>query len=370
MQTFSSKENNAGSSLRCIDSDVHPSLKESVRSLYPYLSKAWQERFELKAWRGGSIPLTPRFAHPTNRTIRPDTIPSPGVLGASIPEFMERDYFDRWDIDCAILNNIEVATWASALAGPEESVALCSAANDYFLEHWTQKDDRYKYAICVPTQSIPDACNEIRRLGKKKGVVSILLPLMNILMGNNYYYPIYQIAEEYDLPIMLHVNSADFIYQNGQVVTGGFAHSYMERYIDFHLIGQSQLCSLVVNGVFERFPKLKVLFNEYGFTWVVPLMWRMDKAWQGLRIDTPWVKKMPSEYIREHVTFTTQPIDEPTRREDLITMIRMLGPETLMFSTDYPHWDNDPPKIVIQSLPSDVKDMIFWKNATKFFKLD
>ncbi|GAA0002014.1 hypothetical protein BRDID11002_20150 [Bradyrhizobium diazoefficiens] len=69
----------------------------------------------------------------------------------------------------------------------------------------------------------------------------------------------------------------------------------------------------------------------------------MDKAWQRLRSEVPHVKRPPSEYIREQVWWTTQPMEDPERREDLFDVIKWIGWDRLLFATDYPHWDYDEP---------------------------
>ena len=71
-------------------------------------------------------------------------------------------------------------------------------------------------------------------------------------------------------------------------------------------------------------------------------MWRLDADWKALRKETPWLRKLPSEYCREHVRFTTQPLEQPANLEHLWAMLEaMHGRETLMFAADYPHWDQD-----------------------------
>ena len=52
---------------------------------------------------------------------------------------------------------------------------------------------------------------------------------------------------------------------------------------------QNTLTSLVFEGVFERFPKLKIVLVEGGFAWAPALCWRMDKHWERLRVETPHV---------------------------------------------------------------------------------
>ena len=68
---------------------------------------------------------------------------------------------------------------------------------------------------------------------------------------------------------------------------------------------------MVLEGVFERFPKLKVVSIEAGFGWVPSLAWRLDKHFDRLRSELPHLKKKPSEYLREHVWWSTQPMEEP-----------------------------------------------------------
>jgi len=59
---------------------------------------------------------------------------------------------------------------------------------------------------------------------------------------------------------------------------------------------------------------------------VVPsLSWRLDKHWNRMRDEVPHVKRPPSEYIKEHIWFSTQPMEEPPDRQDLKTLIDWIG---------------------------------------------
>jgi uncharacterized protein len=94
---------------------------------------------------------------------------------------------------------------------------------------------------------------------------------------------------------------------------------------------------------------------EAGFGWAPSLAWRLDKVWQRLRSEVPHVKRPPSEYIREQVWWTTQPMEDPERREDLIDVVKWIGWDRLLFATDYPHWDFDAPDRALPSVLGGVR---------------
>ena len=109
---------------------------------------------------------------------------------------------------------------------------------------------------------------------------------------------------------------------------------------------QAQLVSFVLEGVFVRFPGLRVVLIEGGFAWVPPLMWRLDRSWRALREEAPWLTRPPSEDIRAHARVSTEPMEEPENPRHLNEVIAQLGcDEMLMFATDYPHWDFDAPDL-------------------------
>ena len=127
---------------------------------------------------------------------------------------------------------------------------------------------------------------------------------------------------------------------------------------------------MVLEGVFERFPKLRVVIIEGGFAWLPPLAWRLDKVWSKLRAETPHLKRLPSEYIRDHIWLTTQPMEEPENPRHLHDVMEWIGWDKLLFATDYPHWDyDDPARALPIHLPEERRQNFFLNNALKLYGL-
>ncbi len=132
----------------------------------------------------------------------------------------------------------------------------------------------------------------------------------------------------------------------------------------------AQLTSLVLEGIPERFPKLKIVFIEGGFGWIPSTTWRMDQHFERFRSEVPHLKRKPSEYVKEHFWFTTQPIDEPDEAKHLRSLIEWVGVDRLLFSSDYPHWDFDDPRFAFKTPLSETeRRKIFSGNARALYKL-
>jgi uncharacterized protein len=142
-------------------------------------------------------------------------------------------------------------------------------------------------------------------------------------------------------------------------------------YIEWHTLlsaaMMSHLVSLVCHGVFERFPKLRVTLIEGGVCWLPGLLWRLDANYKALRMEVPWLTRLPSDYVREHVRLTTQPLERPDRTADLRAVLESIGTDVLLFATDYPHWDFDNPQFL--PLPDKWADDVLDANARAWYGL-
>ncbi len=200
---------------------------------------------------------------------------------------------------------------------------------------WTRSRG-WRASITVAPQNPELAVEEIeRRAGDPRFVQVLLLAMGEAPLGKRAYWPIYAAAERHGLAVGIHAGSA----ARHSITSNGWPSYYLEDYAANAQGFQAQLLSLVYEGVFVKFPALKVVLIEAGFTWLPNFMWRANKTWRGVRAEVPWIDRPPADIIRDHVRFTLQPSDAPPEAADLERVIEQIGSDDmLLFSTDYPHW--------------------------------
>lgn len=360
---------------RLVDCDVHPSMRRGLEDLDPYLTTPWRRRIGTGASGPGSgdahreqvsIPRNLLYVNPAG-VLRRDAIPPDGSAPGSDPGYVSSHLLDTHDIWRAILIGGDVLG-LGAMPDPDLAGVIASAYNEWLSEVWLASDARYRAALVVAPQDPSQGAEEIRRIGHRKGFVAVLMPLTNILMGERHYYPIYEAASEHGFPVTVHPNSAEGIFTSGPSMAGGPPTYYVEWHTGLSQIFHGNLTSLVCHGVFERFPDLKIVMTEGGFAWLPDVLWRLDKNVRGLRDETPWIRRLPSDYVFEHVRFTSQPFVEPRRPEHLHVLCDIIRAEqTLMFSSDYPHWDFDDPVRALSWLPERVRKRVRAGNAVDLY---
>jgi predicted TIM-barrel fold metal-dependent hydrolase len=197
-------------------------------------------------------------------------------------------------------------------------------------------------SIIVAVEAPDLAVAEIRRRASDRRFVQVLFTgRPHEPMGRRKYWPIYEACEEFGLRVASHAFGS-----YGNPVTGaGWPSFYLEDHVGPAQAMQANIISLVMEGVFERFPTLQVISVENGFAWLPSLCWRLDAAWSLLRDEVPHVEMAPSEYVNRHLWATTQPMEEPHHAHQFAEMLDQLGSlaDRIVFASDYPHWDADQP---------------------------
>jgi len=321
-----------------IDCDIHP-LPKNAKSLHPYLSKRWQEHTE-----EFGIHLRQPFINTTQYPrsapliCRRDAWPPGGGPPGSDLEFMQQQHLDPFNI----VHGVLIPLFGNV--GSERNLgyarAMASAHNDWQIAEWCERDQRLRATLVVAQDDAAAAVKEIERCARDNRFVQIMLaPRSSEPLGRERYWPIYEAAQAFDLPLGIHSYGVGGHASTG----GGWPSFYMEEHYATTMGGPAVMSSLVFEGVLERFPRLKVVLVEIGFAWVPSFAWRLDRLWEKLGREVPHLARPPSEYIKRNFWYTTQPMEEPPQPELLRRTFDWVGCDRLLFSSDYPHWDQDDP---------------------------
>ncbi len=356
-----------------VDCDVHPYFVHGLRDLMPYLSESWRERLGFgtdAAWKGSFaasqyvLPLDTLYINAAGAT-RGDSSPN-GAMPGSDPAFMAEQLLDGHGIHRAVLI-AGLLFGIGSFPDPTVAAAVATAYNEWQQELWLEFDPRYRGCIVVPPQHPQAAVAEIDRMADKPGIVGIFIPLHDIAAGELHYEPIFAAAQRHGLPVIFHPSGTENVYARAprMAVTPTY---YLEWHTGLSQIHQSNVMSMLCHGTFEKFPELKVLIAEGGFMWAIETMLKLDRDWKGLRNEVPWLKKPPSEYLRSNIRFTTQPFPEPHKKEHMAAILDMVyAEETLVFSSDYPHWDFDDPNRALNAIPEPLRRQICVDNGYALF---
>ncbi len=354
-------ERRGATRLAVVDADIHPA-PASPATLGKYVSAAWRTHHETYGSHSYSGAYYPRANLNAART---DAWPPSGLPPGADLDFLREQLLDAWGIEYGVLNPL----LGRAELNLDYAAAFARAVNDWQISEWLEPEPRLRGSLIVPYEDGDLAVEEIDRLGDHPGFVQILLPARTAEpLGRRKYWKMYEAALRHDKPIAMHFGGA-----GGGAITGvGWPSFYVEDHSGMPTSFETQVASLVFEGVFDRVPGLRFVLIEGGFAWLPPLMWRMDRAWRRMGTEVPHVTRPPSEVVRSSFWLTTQPMEEPTRPSDFPRLLAHLGmDDRIMFATDYPHWDFDAPDRALPvRLDPELEAKIMADNARRLYRLE
>jgi len=330
-----------------IDADGH--VRESITGLREFLPPRWQRRnlFPNDEWD--------RDLH--------------GKLGQK-PEGPEDQIaaMDEDGIDVMVLYPT-AGLHVSALHERDFANAITRAYNDW-LHYFCKKDPaRLKFVALLAPQDPSAAAEELTRAVKERGAVAGVLPTYMSQMpdfGDTLYDPIYAAAESLGVGIGFHTGtSADSLGAQR------FRKFLSAHTIDHPAEQMMALIATIIGGVFERFPDLSIAYLESGIGWVPYMMDRLDEEVEKRgAVEAPYLTKLPSEYVTGGRIFFGIECGEKTVPD----AVRWGLDKTLLYSSDYPHWDGDWPHTVKtvrerNDLSDDTKQKMLHDNVARFYRL-
>lgn len=349
-----------------IDCDLHHNLP-SQEALFPYLPRHYVE--QIKDF-GAMMPGI-GYTNVPGSGARPDLWHDyPDANPATLPQVAIEAHLDPYNVEIGVLTG--GATYGATVhPNADYAAAYCRAFNDWTLAEWASKDERLYTSIFVSPVDPLQAAAEIDRLAENPKCIQVMMSAgAQWPFGNRFYHPIYEACARHGLPMCIHFGG-----EGAGIAAPPTAAGYPSYYLEMRMarpqIAMAHTVSLICEGVFEKFPDFQFLFIEHDVFWVPGLMWHMDNDWKGLRDYTPWVKKLPSEYLRSNIRFGSQPMPNTPTRQDLEIFLQwMWADEVMLFASDYPHWDWDEPSSFMAGFDEKLRRKIMYENARAFYGLD
>jgi uncharacterized protein len=364
MQTAPSQQSVKKIEVQVVDCDVHPSPTVDILAEYvpePFRSRYFR-RYPAEVESGGA-----RIYMPSSST-RVDAMPAGGGPEGSDPALMDRQLLQELGVDYAILIPLFPRL---KISDPGYETAMCAACNAWQAETWLSKFNdhgRYRGSIRVCPFDPEGAVREIDKWAGHPYLVQVsMFPESPAPYGQPQFEPVLQAIAKHGLPLALHIIKQPSMRS---LTPAGFPSYWIETFAQHPLLYMGHLSSFVFEGTFEKLPKLRVVCVEGGFSWLLPFLWRLDRYWEALGPEVPHVKRRPSEYIREHVLLTTQPLEEAAHLKAMHQMMDWMDAgRLLMLATDYPHYDMDVPAWTTARIPTQMRSQILRDNAIELYRL-
>jgi uncharacterized protein len=277
-------------------------------------------------------------------------------------------FMDEAGIEQAVL--YPTAGLAIGLIQDAEWACLAARAyNSWLADRFSARSPRLHGVALLPVQDVAEAVKELRRAVGELGFVGGVLPACNyhnLGFGHPQYRPIFAEAERLGCPLTFHGGSSagyglDLVRTAAHVIA--LEHPFGQMF---------QFTSIILEGVLEEHPNVRLGFLEAGAGWVPYLLDRLDEQWERQGEVLPWLTRRPSEYVQQHAVYTTCEVEEKT----LPAVVDLLGADRLLWPSDFPHerrredfYADLPDFFQREDLTAAVKQAILFENPARFYNL-
>ena len=282
-----------------------------------------------------------------------------------------RDYDGEAQLTGLAMEGVDIAvlyptTGLSLIArnhlDPQLSLALCQAYNNWIHEFTRISPDQLKFVVMLPMHDVNLACRELLRGVRELGAVgSFMRP--NLINGHywhsNYWDPLYSLHEDLDVTWGFHEGTG----AQASAMNALYGENRFYRHVASHWIEMQQaLIAMIIGGVFEFHPKLRVGFLEAQNSWVPGLLSRIEWDYPQYRDShAPYLSLLPREYFRRNCWAAVEG-SEP----EIEATAGLIGADRMCISTDYPHFDSNFPHVadnLLKNVPREIAAQIFLGGA-------
>jgi predicted TIM-barrel fold metal-dependent hydrolase len=288
------------------------------------------------------------------------------------------DFMEYTGIQRAVLYPTNALAYGWVI-NPNWAIGVCQAYNDWLAETYAERDPRFKGMALIPMQEPKAAVAELRRAVNELGFVGAMLPTNGLKghLGSAEYFPIYEEAANLGCALATHGGAH-----------GNFGLDYLNPYAGVHALGHPfgtmiSFAGIVLNGLFDKLPTLRVAFLEGGVAWFLLMLERLDRSY-----DTHIPYDPRGEFIKlrdgEHVSgYIRRKIDEGQifvgcegEEPALAYAVKEVGEKPWLFSSDFPH-EVSPQTckheieevLETDELTQAAKEAILMRNAERFYAM-
>lgn len=260
--------------------------------------------------------------------------------------------------------------WAIDEMAPEVAGAFTHAYNRWLKDYCSYDPKRLNAVGAINVHAPEQMVADLERIAAW-GWNAVFLrpnPIKGRLLSDPAYDPFWSACEQIGIAVGIHEGTHSRLPTTG---AERFNTRFALHACSHPMEQMMALLSLIEGGVLECHPRLRVAFLESGCSWLPYWLWRLDEEYENLYWEVQdTVKLRPSDYFRRQCFIAIDP-SEPS----LDRTVQYLGPETIVFGSDYPHMDHKPDIIehiiaLSESLGQETVRKIVWDNPTRFYGLE
>ena len=350
----------AQTKVRSIDGDGH--VIENMSRLMEHLEAPYRSWYG--TGRAGAVVLTPGDGAP--RGLGGKFSGGPGNTTESWLSMMQEG-----DLESAILFPTG-GLFEGFLRDPDYGVAFSRAYNNWLAKELLKPEQGLLGVALLPVQDAEEAAKELRRAKHELQLVGAMLPADGgHLLGHRQYDPLYQAAADLDMPVAIHASGS---WAADAHTTADQFPKFIQAHTISHPFGiLRQFTSMMFEGVFERFPTVRFGFLECGGTWVPWWLDRMDEEYEHRgEEEAPDLTRKPSTFVHQggNIFFGCE-----AEERMLGATLSLIGNDTVMYASDWPHWDGDYPHSLFEmqrreDLTEDQRNGVLTHAAERFYGLE
>lgn len=337
-----------------VDAAVHPRPRPG--ELQPHLPAVWRNR---------RLPAGDRYYYPNpiGEYVR-ESYPESGPPGSD-PELMSRHLFGDLGVAHAVLLPLSLGL----LPDVGLQAAICSALNRWQADAWLARDSRYSGTIRVAPAAPEAAAAEIEKWAGDPRFVQVGMPMQsNQLYGSAFFLPVFEAAARHGRPVALHPDLETGVELPPTPI--GYLRHHLGFAANQPLNFINHLTSLMTGGVFDHLPQLRIVCADGGHDMHAPFIWRLDKDYRPMRADMPWMKRLPSAYLRDHVRFVAHRLEGPEDPGEAGEWLEISDASGLLiYGSNYPHWNLFHPDQAFAGSEPGLRERILRGNATELYRL-